>query len=72
MKRFGNPLLSFAAPFLFLLASLGLLLRQGGERFQCLPAFCVSGGLIIAGSVRRVRRRQMLLYEITRNKEEEI
>ncbi len=64
MKRFGNPLLSLAAPFLIIVSLLGLLQRDGNERFQCLPALLVGFGLIISGAVERKGRRKKLLLEI--------
>lgn len=72
MKRFWNPLLSLAAPFLIVLALFGLLQREGRERVQVIPAISVGGGLIIASLIRRNRRRKMLLFKIRTCKEEEI
>ena len=72
MKHFGNPLLSLAAPFLIMLALFGLLLREGRERVQVIPAISVGGGLIIASLIRRNQRRKMLLFEIRTCQEEEI
>ena len=67
MKRFGNPLLSLAAPLLILLAILGFARRQGSGRLQSLPAFFVGAGLIISGAVSRRNRRHKLLLEIRKN-----
>tara|TARA_Y100001968_G_scaffold2668_1_gene2224 strand:- start:249 stop:470 length:222 start_codon:yes stop_codon:yes gene_type:complete len=64
MKRFGNPVLSFAAPLLILLAISGFSHREGSERMHLIPAFLVGGGLILTSSVRRNRRRRFLLLEI--------
>ena len=64
MKRFGNPLLSFAASFLICLAMLGLMQRQGRDKIQTLPSFLVGSGLVIASFIRRSRRRKILLMEI--------
>ena len=62
MKRFGNPLLSLAAPSLISLAIMGLLQRQGSDRLQLVPALAVGLGLIISGAWgRRFRRRKLLL-----------
>ena len=72
MKRFGNPLLSFAAPLLIMLAILGVVQRDRKERVQSLPAFFVGGGLILASAIRRGRRRKMLLFEIRNTEKEEI
>ena len=69
MKRFGNPLLSFSALFLVCLATLGIIQREGREKVQSLPAIFVGTGLIIASSIRRTRRRKMLLSEIKDSQE---
>ncbi len=61
MKRFGNPLLSMAAPFLILVSILSLLQRQGSDRLQAIPAFLVGTGLIISGALGRQSRRKKLL-----------
>ena len=61
MKRFGNPLLSFSAPLLILIAFLSFLPRNGNNKLKSLPAFAVGTGLIINGAlVRRYRRQQLL------------
>ena len=72
MKRFGNPLLSFAAPCLILIALVGLLHREGRERIQSLPAFFVGFGLICASSVRRTRRRKLLLDQISHSQDDDL
>ena len=71
MKRFGNPVISFASAFLVLLAILGLFQRDGREKIQSLPAFFVGGGVIFAGVIRRSRRRKMLLLQIRNSRNEE-
>ena len=63
-KRFGNPLLSLAAPLLIFISILGLFQREGRDKVQSLPAFFVGSGLIITGAMRRINRRKMLLSEI--------
>ena len=69
MKKFFNPLLSIAAPFLILVALLGLLQREGSDRLQSLPALLVGVGLIISAALeRRVRRKRLLLAIRNRNK----
>ena len=69
MKKFFNPLLSIAAPFLILVALLGLLQREGNDRLQSLPALLVGVGLIISAALeRRVRRKRLLLAIRNRNK----
>ena len=64
MKRSINPWLSFAAPFLILLAILGSLQRQGSDRLQSLPALVVGTGLVISGAVGRNRRRKKILLAL--------
>ena len=62
MKRFGNRLLSMAAPCLILVAALGLFQREAGDRLQSIPALIVGIGLIISGAwERRMRRKKLLL-----------
>ncbi len=68
MQRLGNPLISFAAPLLIVLALLGLFRRQGNDWVHSLPAFFVGSGLIVTGSVRRMRRRSMLLQQLRSSK----
>ena len=67
MKRLGNPLISIAAPLLILLAIAGFLYREGRDRIQALPALVVGSGLVLTGTVRRFRRRRMLLLEIKKD-----
>ena len=68
MKKFFNPLLSIAAPFLILVALFGLLQREGSDRLQSLPALLVGVGLIISGAFeRRIRRKRLLLAIRNRN-----
>ena len=64
MKRFGNPLLSMAAPFLIVVSILGLVQREGSDRLQCLPALIVGFGLIISGALERRSRRKKFFLEI--------
>ena len=67
MKRLGNPLISISAPLLILLAITGFLHRDGKDKIQVIPALVVGSGLILTGTVRRFRRRKMLLREIKRD-----
>ena len=67
MKRFGNPLISIAAPLLVFLAILGFVHREGRAKVQVIPAFVVGSGLVLTGTIRRLRRRRMLLLEIKNN-----
>ena len=72
MKRFGNPFLSLAAPFLILVALLGLFQREGREKVQSLPAILVGTGLIFTSGVRRHRRRKMLLFQLKNPQKDEV
>ena len=67
MKRLGNPLISFSAPLLILLAITGFSHREGKDKIQVLPALVVGSGLVLTGMVRRFRRRRMLLLEIKKD-----
>ncbi len=67
MKRLGNPLISISAPLLILLAITGLIHREGKDKIQAIPALVVGSGLVLTGMVRRFRRRRMLLFEITKD-----
>ena len=67
MKRLGNPLISISAPLLILLAITGFLHREGKDKIQAIPAFVVGSGLVLTGTVRRFRRRRMLLLEIKKD-----
>ena len=67
MKSFGNPLISLAAPLLILLAITGFLHRDGKDKIQTIPALVVGSGLIFTGTIRRFRRRRMLLLEIKKD-----
>tara|TARA_B100001250_G_C19425022_1_gene624936 strand:+ start:383 stop:604 length:222 start_codon:yes stop_codon:yes gene_type:complete len=67
MKRLGNPLISFSAPLLVLLAITGFSHREGKDKMQVLPALLVGSGLVLTGTVRRYRRRRMLLLEIKKD-----
>ena len=67
MKRLGNPLISISAPLLILLAITGFLHREGKDKIQAIPSLVVGSGLILTGTVRRFRRRRMLLLEIKKD-----
>ena len=67
MKRLGNPLISISAPLLILLAITGFLHREGKDKIQVIPGFVVGSGLVLTGTVRRFRRRRMLLLEIKKD-----
>ena len=67
MKRLGNPLISISAPLLILLAITGFFHREGKDKIQAIPAFLFGSGLVLTGTVRRFRRRRMLLLEIKKD-----
>ena len=67
MHRLGNPLISFSAPLLILLAITGFLQREGKDKIQAIPALVVGSGLVMTGAVRRFRRRRMLFIEIKKD-----
>ena len=67
MKRLGNLWISISAPLLILLAITGFLHREGKDKIQAIPAFLVGSGLVLTGTVRRFRRRRMLLLEIKKD-----
>ena len=71
MKRLGNPFISISAPLLILLAITGFLHREGKDKIQAIPALIVGSGLIMTGTVRRFRRRRMLLLELKKDMSEQ-
>ena len=71
MKRLGNQLISISAPLLILLAISGFLHREGKDKIQVIPALVVGSGLVLTGTVRRFRRRRMLLLEIKKDMNEQ-
>ena len=71
MKNFGNPLLSLAAPLLIIVATMGLLQREGSDQLQSLPALIAGVGLIISGFLKRRLRRKKLFSAIRNSNMEE-
>jgi len=67
MKRLGNPLISIAAPLLILLAITGFFHRDSKDKIQVIPSLIVGSGLVLTGTIRRYRRRRMLLLEIKKD-----
>ena len=67
MNRLGNPLISISAPLLILLAITGFIHREGKDKIQAIPSFVVGTGLVLTGTIRRFRRRHMLLVEIKKD-----
>ena len=72
MKRFGNPLLSIAAPLLISLSLFAYFQRDGKDKAQVLPSMFVGFGIIVSGLVRRQKRRRKLLEEILELKNKKI
>ena len=67
MKRLGNPFISISAPLMVVLAITGFLHREDKDKIQTIPALVVGSGLVLTGTVRRFRRRRMLLLEIKKD-----
>ena len=53
--------LALATPFLILLGLAGLLLRQGSDRLQAVPALVIGVGLLLQSLWSWRRRRRALL-----------
>ena len=67
MKRLGNPLIAISAPLLIVLAVIGLVHREGKDKIKVIPALSVGTGLVLTGTIRRFRRRRMLLLELKKD-----
>ena len=67
MKRLGNPLIAISAPLLIVLAVIGLVHREGKDKIKVIPSLSVGTGLVLTGTIRRFRRRRMLLRELKKN-----
>ena len=67
MKRLGNPLISISAPLLIVLAVIGLVHREGKDKIKVIPSLSVGTGLVLTGTIRRFRRRRMLLIELKKD-----
>ena len=67
MKRLGNPLISISAPLLIVLAVIGLVHREGKDKIKVIPSLSVGTGLVLTGTIRRYRRRRMLLLELKKD-----
>ena len=57
-------LLACATPLLIVLGLVGLLLRQGSDRLQAVPALVIGISLLLQSGLSRRRRRQALLREL--------
>tara|TARA_B100000214_G_scaffold25433_1_gene16710 strand:+ start:484 stop:696 length:213 start_codon:yes stop_codon:yes gene_type:complete len=67
MKRLGNPLISISAPLLIVLAVIGFVHREGKDKIKVIPSLSVGTGLVLTGTIRRFRRRRMLLLELKKD-----
>ena len=67
MKRLGNPLISFSGPLLILFAIVSFSYRDGRDKLRTVPALLFGSGLVLTGTLRRLRRRKMLLLEIKKD-----
>ena len=63
-SRFARDLLALATPLLILLALVGLLLRQGSDRLQALPALVIGVALLVQSAWSWRRRRRALLIAL--------
>ncbi|NDG75310.1 MAG: DUF3188 domain-containing protein [Synechococcaceae bacterium WB8_1B_136] len=59
--RSGRDLLALSTPLLILLGLLGLVLRQGSDRLQAIPALAIGIGLQVQSAWSWRRRRRALL-----------
>ena len=57
----SRDLLALATPLLILLGLVGLMLRQGSDRLQALPALVIGVALLAQSALSRRRRRRALL-----------
>jgi Protein of unknown function (DUF3188) len=57
----SRALLALATPLLMLLGLAGLLLRQGTDRLQAIPALAIGLGLLLQSLIKWRRRRRALL-----------
>jgi hypothetical protein len=60
-KGFSRGLLALSSPLLIVLALGALLLRQGPDRWQVVPALLIGAGLLTHSAFSRRRRRRALL-----------
>ncbi len=59
--RLSRDLLALATPLLIVLGLVGLLLRQGTDRLQAVPALVIGVALLLQSAWSRRRRRRALL-----------
>jgi hypothetical protein len=60
-SRFSRDLLAWATPLLILLGLVGLLLRQGSDRLQAVPALVIGVAMLLQSTWRWRQRRKALL-----------
>lgn len=60
--------LALASPLLMLLAAVALLNRQGGARWEALPALLIGVGLLATSLIRRRSRRRAMLEALRRQR----
>ncbi len=60
-SRFSRDLLATATPLLILLGLVGVLLRQGSDRLQAVPALMIGVALLLQSIWSWRRRRRALL-----------
>jgi hypothetical protein len=63
-------LLACATPLLILLGLVGLLLRQGSDRLQAVPALVIGVALLVQSGWSRRRRRRALLAALQERERE--
>lgn len=62
--RFSRDLLALAVPLLVLVGAVGLLLRQGSDRLQAIPALVIGIALLVQSGWSWRRRRRALLQAL--------
>ncbi|MBD1194663.1 DUF3188 domain-containing protein [Vulcanococcus sp. Clear-D1] len=60
-SRLSRDLLALATPLLIVLGLVGLVLRQGSDRLQAVPALVIGVALLVQSAWRWRRRRKALL-----------
>jgi hypothetical protein len=67
-ERSIEMLLALSPHLLILLGLVGMVMRQGHERMQVLPALLIGTGLLLLATLRRRRRRRELLTALRRER----
>jgi len=63
-SRLSRDLLALATPLLILVGVVGVMLRQGSDRLQALPALVIGVALLLQSAWRWRRRRKALLVAL--------